>query len=60
MSSVIYPVWKYTHKGCPPPTPPHAGAAADGAGVGGARERGCRRRGWEWVWGETLMGIFPY
>ena len=34
MSNILYPVQKYTHEGFPPPTPPNAWAAADGAGGG--------------------------
>ena len=56
ISNLLCPIWKYTHKGFPPPhpTPPHPmpGPSTEGPGVDGA---------WGWVgWGESLMVIFPY
>jgi hypothetical protein len=45
ISNILYPIWKYTHKGFPPPHPPHpmlgppaegpGGAWGGGGGVGG-------------------------
>ena len=54
ISNILYPIWKYTHKGFPPPPPHHPmlGPPAEGPGGG---------MGWGgWGWGESLMGIFPY
>ena len=52
ISNILYPIWKYTHKGFPPthphPTPcwgrPQRGRGGHGVGGGG----------------ESLMGIFAY
>ena len=35
ISTILYPIWEYTHNGFPPHrTPPHAGAVRRGAGEG--------------------------
>ena len=50
ISNILYPIWKYTHKGFHPSTPqPMLGPCARGAGGRGAW-------GGE-EWGEPLMGI---
>ena len=37
ISNILYPIWKYTHKGFPPTHPPHPmlGPPAEGPGGGG-------------------------
>ena len=36
ISNILYPIWKYTHKGFPPPTPPHPMLGPSAEGPGGA------------------------